>query len=376
MNMQEILNILALTHINYFHLAGLRQLYDQLGSATAVIENRHHLRDVIPDASPRLTEGLKGIDEAMKRAEAELEYDMKNDILPIPLHDSNYPQRLKECDDAPLLLFYKGNAPLNAKRVISIVGTRHCTTYGQELIQRFVYELRQRCPQALIVSGLAYGVDITAHRAALQNGYETVAVLAHGLDYLYPPRHKSTADAMIHQGGLLTEFLTMTNADKVNFVRRNRIVAGMADCTILIESAAHGGGMITARLSRDYNRETFAFPGAVGAKYSEGCNKLIREHVASLITNAHDFVEAMGWQDDVQLQQAHQEGIERQLFPNLSTEEQQVVSALSADNDQQINRLTVTSNMPISRLSAILFELEMKGIIRSMVGGKYHLING
>lgn len=374
MNMQEILNILALTHINYFHLAGLRQLYDQLGSATAVIENRHHLRDIIPDASPRLIEGLKGVDEALKRAETELEYDMKNDILPIPLHDSNYPQRLKECDDAPLLLFYKGNAPLNAKRVISIVGTRRCTTYGQDLIQRFVQELRQHCPQALIVSGMAYGVDITAHRAALQNGYDTIAVLAHGLDYLYPPRHKSTADVMLHQGGLLTEFFTMTNADKVNFVRRNRIVAGMADCTILVESAAHGGGMITARLSRDYNRETFAFPGAVGATYSEGCNKLIRDHVASLITNAHDFVEAMGWQDDVQLQQAQHAGIERQLFPNLTTEEQQVVSALATDNDQQINRLTVTSNTPISRLSALLFELEMKGIIRSMVGGKYHLI--
>ena len=184
MNMQEILNILALTRINYFHLAGLRQLYDELGSATAVIENRHHLQDVLPDASPRLTEGLKGIDDAMKRAETELEYDMKNDILPIPLHDSNYPQRLKECDDAPLLLFYKGNAPLNAKRVVSIVGTRKCTTYGQDLIQRFVKDLRQLCPQVLIVSGLAYGVDINAHRSALENGFDTVAVLAHGLDYL------------------------------------------------------------------------------------------------------------------------------------------------------------------------------------------------
>ena len=374
MNMQEILNILALTRINYFHLAGLRQLYDELGSATAVIENRHHLQDVLPDASPRLAEGLKGIDDAMKRAETELEYDMKNDILPIPLHDSNYPQRLKECDDAPLLLFYKGNAPLNAKRVVSIVGTRKCTTYGQDLIQRFVKDLRQLCPQVLIVSGMAYGVDINAHRSALENGFDTVAVLAHGLDYLYPPRHKPTADAMLHQGGLLTEFFTHTNADKVNFVRRNRIVAGMADCTILVESAAHGGGMITARLSRDYNRDTFAFPGAVGAKYSEGCNRLIREQTASLITCAQDFVEAMGWQEDTQLQQAQQQGIERQLFPTLSADEQKIINVLSADNDQQINRLTVTTNIPISRLSALLFELEMKGILRSVVGGKYHLI--
>ncbi len=374
MSMQEILYLLALTRINFFHLAGIRQLYDKLGSATAIIENKDHLQDIIPDISPRLTDGLRGIDEALKRAEAELEYDMKNDILPIPLHDDNYPQRLKECDDAPLLLFYKGNASLNALRVVSIVGTRKCTSYGQDLICRFVKELRQLCPQVLIVSGIAYGVDINAHKAALENGYDTVAVLAHGLDYLYPPRHKPTADKMLRQGGLLTEFFTMTNADKGNFVRRNRIVAGMADCTVLVESAAHGGGMITAGLSRDYNRDTFAFPGAVGARYSEGCNLLIREQVASLITSARDLVDAMGWQDDLQLRQAQQDGIERQLFPNLSEEERNVVTVLSAENDQQVNRLTVTSNIPVSRLSAILFELEMKGIVRSMVGGKYHLI--
>ena len=151
-------------------------------------------------------------------------------------------------------------------------------------------------------------------------------------------------------------------------------MAGMADATILVESAAHGGGMITARLSRDYNRDTFAFPGAVGAKYSEGCNRLIREQTASLITCAQDFVEAMGWQEDTQLQQAQQQGIERQLFPTLSADEQKIINVLSADNDQQINRLTVTTNIPISRLSALLFELEMKGILRSVVGGKYHLI--
>mgnify|MGYP002626407438 CR=1 FL=1 len=244
MSMQEILYLLALTRINFFHLAGIRQLYDKLGSATAIIENKDHLQDIIPDISPRLTDGLRGIDEALKRAEAELEYDMKNDILPIPLHDDNYPQRLKECDDAPLLLFYKGNASLNALRVVSIVGTRKCTSYGQDLICRFVKELRQLCPQVLIVSGIAYGVDINAHKAALENGYDTVAVLAHGLDYLYPPRHKPTADKMLRQGGLLTEFFTMTNADKGNFVRRNRIVAGMADCTVLVETGNLNRGVL------------------------------------------------------------------------------------------------------------------------------------
>ncbi len=371
----DILYTLALTRINYFHLAGLRQLYMQLGSATAIFENRNNIRDIIPDASPKLIHGLQNIDEPLKRAEAELEYDLAHDILPIPLNDANYPQRLKECDDAPLLLFYKGNANLNQQRVINIVGTRHCTIYGQELVRQFVADLRQLCPHVLVVSGMAYGVDINAHRQALQNGYETVAVLAHGLDNLYPPRHKPTADAMLHQGGLLTEFFTQTNADKMNFVRRNRIVAGMSDACILVESAVHGGGLITARLSRGYNRDVFAFPGRVNDTYSEGCNQLIFNNGATLITKAEDFVNAMGWTNDSLLAKAQKKGIERNLFPNLSPDETSIVQALKEENDQQINMLSVKANLPIAQTTALLFELEMKGIIRTMAGGCYHLID-
>ncbi|MBR1401885.1 MAG: DNA-processing protein DprA [Prevotella sp.] len=370
----EILYTLALTRINYFNLAGLRQLYEKLGSATAIMDHRSHLNDVVPDASPKLVQGLQSIDEPLKRAEAELEYDLAHDILPIPMNDVRYPQRLKECDDAPLLLFYKGNADLNQQRIINIVGTRHCTAYGQDLVRRFVTDLRQLCPRVLIVSGMAYGVDIHAHRNALHNGYETVAVLAHGLDYLYPPRHKPTADAMLQQGGLLTEFFTQTNADKVNFVRRNRIVAGMSDACLLVESAAHGGGLITARLSRDYNRDVFAFPGRVGDLYSEGCNNLIRDNGAVLVNSAQDFVNAMGWNDDATLMRAQQQGIERELFPSLTAEERLVAEALSVQNDQQINMLTVRTNLPIARLTALLFELEMKGVVKTMAGGCYHLI--
>ena len=343
----------------------------QLGSATAIFENRNNIRDIIPDASPKLIHGLQNIDEPLKRAEAELEYDLAHDILPIPLNDANYPQRLKECDDAPLLLFYKGNANLNQQRVINIVGTRHCTIYGQELVRQFVADLRQLCPHVLVVSGMAYGVDINAHRQALQNGYETVAVLAHGLDNLYPPRHKPTADAMLHQGGLLTEFFTQTNADKMNFVRRNRIVAGMSDACILVESAVHGGGLITARLSRGYNRDVFAFPWRVNDTYSQ----LIFNNGATLITKAEDFVNAMGWTNDSLLAKAQKKGIERNLFPNLSPDETSIVQALKEENDQQINMLSVKANLPIAQTTALLFELEMKGIIRTMAGGCYHLID-
>ena len=373
MNNNETRNAIALTRVNYFNLAGLAQLYRQLGSATAVIEHRNDLREVLPDASPRLQEAMRNIETHLKVADAEMEYNLRNGIRALSLADDDYPQRLKNCDDAPLVLFYKGTANLNRARVINIVGTRHCTAYGQDLIRRFVSELKSLCPEVLIVSGLAYGVDINAHRQALANGLDTVGVLAHGLDYLYPTRHKQTADEMLAQGGLLTEFLTNTNADKLNFVRRNRIVAGISDACVLVESAAHGGGLITTSIARDYNRDVFAFPGPVGAPYSEGCNNLIRDHKAQLVSSAADFVHALGWETDLKRMQVTRQGIERQLFPQLSNEEQAVVQALEKQNDQAINQLSLTANIPISRLTVLLFQLEMKGILKLLAGGCYHL---
>ena len=373
MNNNETRNAIALTRVNYFNLAGLAQLYRQLGSATAVIEHRNDLREVLPDASPRLQEAMRNIETHLKVADAEMEYNLRNGIRALSLADDDYPQRLKNCDDAPLVLFYKGTANLNRARVINIVGTRHCTAYGQDLIRRFVSELKSLCPEVLIVSGLAYGVDINAHRQALANRLDTVGVLAHGLDYLYPTRHKQTADEMLAQGGLLTEFLTNTNADKLNFVRRNRIVAGSSDACVLVESAAHGGGLITTSIARDYNRDVFAFPGPVGAPYSEGCNNLIRDHKAQLVSSAADFVHALGWETDLKRMQVTRQGIERQLFPQLSNEEQAVVQALEKQNDQAINQLSLTANIPISRLTMLLFQLEMKGILKLLAGGCYHL---
>ena len=374
MDTQEIINTIALTRINYFNLAGLLELYRQLGSATAAIEHRNNILDVVPDASPKLVKAFKELSEPLKRAETELVWDMKNGVVPLCMNDERYPQRLKECDDAPLMLFYKGNANLNQAKIIAIVGTRRCTMYGQDLIRRFTAELKQHCPHVLIVSGLAYGVDINAHRYALQNAFQTVGVLAHGLDDLYPPRHRQTAEEMLLHGGLLSEFLTNTNADKVNFVRRNRIVAGIADAVILVESASQGGGLITTRIARDYNRDVFAFPGPVGAPYSEGCNNLIRDNGAGLISNAYDFVKAMGWEDDAKLQQTRKSGIERELFPNLTDEELQIVKVLAKTNDLQINMLSVQSNLPIARLTALLFSMEMKGVVKTLAGGVYHLL--
>lgn len=375
MNSQETLNAIALTRLNYFNLSGLVQLYQLMGSATEVVQHRHKVRDIIPHVSDRLVEALKGMDEHLRRAEAEMAYNQEHGIQTVCLNDDNYPQRLKECDDAPLVLFYKGNAPLNQERAINIIGTRHCTTYGIDLIRRFVQDLKTLCPQVLIISGLAYGVDINAHRQALLNGYPTVGVLAHGLDTLYPSLHRQTAEEMLHQGGLITEFLTQTNADKMNFVRRNRIVAGMSDACIVVESAARGGGLITAGIAQSYHRDVFAFPGAVGAKCSEGCNQLIRDNKASLITSAADFVKAMGWEADALRQQARSKGIDRQLFPMLSPQEQQVVDVLQQYNDVPINVLTVKTNIPIATLTSLLFQLEMKGVVKMLAGGVYHLLH-
>ena len=374
MNTEEIFYTMALTRISNFNFAQALELYKAVGSAQMLYEHRNDIGDILKECSPRLTEALKDWDEPMKRADAELKYMQDHGIRGITLNDDDYPQRLRECPDAPIVLYYKGNSDLNQAKVISIVGTRHITHYGQDLVRRFVSELRLWCPQVLIVSGLAYGVDINAHRHALENGYETVGVLAHGLDQIYPYRHKETATEMLRRGGLLTEFMTQTNADKPNFVRRNRIVAGMADCTVIIESAAKGGGLITAEIAQSYDRSVFAFPGSIYAEFSQGCNNLIRDNGAGLISNANDFVKAMGWQDETLRKQTNADGIERNLFPTLTPEEQKIVGLLQQTNDLQLNILSVKTSIPIGQLTALLFQLEMKGVVKPLAGGMYHLL--
>ena len=371
---QETLYAVALTRINYFNVATSLQLYRKLGSATNIMEHRHDIRAVLPDATPRLIKALKDISDAMRRAEKELEFDESHRIKPLVFNDDDYPQRLRECEDAPLVVYYRGTADLNKQRIISVVGTRHCTVYGQEIIRKFISQLKELCPDVLVVSGLAYGVDIQAHRNALKNGFETVGVLAHGLDYLYPTAHRDTATEMLKQGGLLTEFMTSTNADKINFVRRNRIIAGTADATIVVESAAHGGGLITADIANSYGREVFAFPGNIGMPYSEGCNNLIRDNKAALITSAEDFVKTMGWEQDAKLKKAREKGIERQMFPELTDDETRIVNTLQHTNDLQANIISVKCGLPISTVASTLFNLELKGIVRLYAGGVYHLI--
>ena len=366
----DIYYTIALTRMTGFNLPIALQLYQAMGSAQAVYEHRNDIGDAIADATPRLRESMKDWDDALRRAAAEMEFITKNNIRALTFNDVDYPQRLHECPDAPIILYYKGTANLNQQYILNMVGTRRCTTYGQDLVHRFISDLRQLCPQVLVVSGLAYGIDICAHRNALQNGYETVGILAHGLDQIYPHAHRQTAVEMVKHGGLLTEYMSQTEALPNNFRQRNRIVAGISDATVLVESAIKGGGLITIRIAQEYGRDTFAFPGAVGMPYSEGCNKVIRNNMAALITSAQDFIESMGWQCVQQKPKA----VERQLFPDLSAEEQQVVSLLEQTNDLQLNIISVKTNLPIGQLTALLFQLEMKGVVKPMAGGTYHLL--
>ena len=372
MNEQEVFYTIALTHMTGFNAQMALQLYQELGGGEAVYQHRTDIGDVVPDCAPRLVEALKNWDDALKRAAAEMEFITKHGIQALAQNDDNYPARLRECPDAPVIVYYKGNADLNQRRIINMVGTRRCTAYGQDLVRHFITRLKELCPQVLIVSGLAYGIDICAHRQALTVGYETVGVLAHGLDIIYPANHRQTATEMVSYGGLLTEYTTQTEPFPNNFRQRNRIVAGMSDATIVVESAYKGGALITARIAQDYGRDVLAFPGAIGAPQSEGCNHLIRDNKAGLITSADDFVSAAGWQIDTE--RSKSTTVERQLFPELTQEEQQIVALLQQTNDLQLNMLSVKTNISIGQLTALLFQLEMKGVVNPLAGGIYHLL--
>ena len=366
----EQIYTLALTRIYGLGLVGACNLIREMGSAGDIFRYRKELPERIPGVSEKLVKALD-CPEAFKRAEEELLFAERNNIQCITLNDEQYPARLRECEDAPLALFYRGNASLNALHVVSVVGTRHATPYGEEICRNFMEELAGTCPDTLVVSGLAYGIDIHAHRAALQHKLPTVGVLAHGLDRIYPSAHRETAVKMMDHGGLLTEFMSGTNPDRQNFVRRNRIVAGMSDATIVVESAAKGGALITAELAESYHRDCFAFPGRATDIYSAGCNELIKNNRASLILSAEDFVQAMGWNTT---HRKAKEAVQRELFPELNEEEKKIVDMLQqATEGIQINTLVVRTNIPIHRISPLLFEMEMKGVIKGLAGGVYKL---
>lgn len=305
----------------------------------------------------------------LERAAREYEYVLSRHIRMIYFTDEAYPKRLLQCDDAPMMLYGVGDCGLNSVLPLAIVGTRHATAYGVDFVTRLIRGLADRCSaRVMIVSGLAFGIDIAAHRAALDCGLPTVAVVAHGLNTVYPAQHRQTAVDIVHHGGMmLTEYTSAAPVHKGNFLARNRIVAGMCDATVVAESARKGGALITARIAGAYSREVFALPGRVSDRWSEGCNHLIADNMAHLLTDADQLIEMMGWP-------VSDTGQEPSLFAELSPEEEHVRDWLAVHPDAHLNDIAVALDIPHGRLNGLLLEMEFKDIIICKPGARYCIV--
>ncbi len=301
-------------------------------------------------------------------AEAELRFIDEHHIRPLFITDENYPRRLLNCYDSPSLLYYKGTANLNCSKIIAIVGTRHHTDYGKQVTEKLIRDLCSM--NVMIVSGLAFGIDGIAHKASLKNKLATTGVLAHGLDLLYPPYHYGLALDMLKNGGLLTEFRSGTKPDKHNFPSRNRIVAGMSDAVIVIETGVKGGSMITAELANGYNKDVFAIPGRVTDSKSAGCNYLIRTNKAVLLTEAIELIELLGWEEKMEKSKVKNQ---KELFIELSKEEKIVIDILREKGNVHIDEINFRSNLSSSTVAAVILNLELQNVINSLPGKMYSL---
>lgn len=310
--------------------------------------------------------------KALRTAAEEVAFIRKNNITPLFFTDPDYPQRLLECEDAPLMLYYKGSESFLQARVVSIVGTRHATPYGKNFVDTLVRDLASAHPGTLIVSGLAYGIDIAAHRAAMHYGLPTVAVLAHGMNTIYPASHRHDAVEILSRGGLVTEYTSGQPIHRSYFLTRNRIIAGLADTVVVVESGAKGGSLVTASIANDYNRDVFALPGRVGDTASVGCNELIRRNKAALITSAQDLLEAMNWTPSPDTTPI-QASLCSEKNWTLTDDEQKILQYLRHTGESQINRMAVDLGYTVAALSALLVELEFKNTIIACPGGIYRI---
>lgn len=354
---------IALTLIPYIGVVNGKKLVAYCGGAEAVFcENKNALRQI----SGIHENIIKGIDskDVMIRAEEEMMFIEKNGIKPLFYLDKDYPKRLQHCHDSPIMLYYKGNADLNASKAVGIVGTRNITDYGRYVAEKLIEELVP--DNVMIVSGLAYGVDTAAHRAALKYDLATVGVLGHGMQTIYPAENRKLSTNMIEKGGILTEFVSGTQPDRENFPKRNRIVAGMIDCLVVIESALKGGAMITAEIANSYDREVFAMPGRVGDIYSEGCNQLIKTNKANLLVNAADIRYVMRWDVDTKVVAK-----QMRLFRDFSEDEKKVMDVFAKNNVVHIDDIIIGTDLSPSKIASILLSLEFDGVLTALPGKRY-----
>lgn len=349
-----------------------KNLIAYCGSAEAVFSEKRSKLEKIPGIGTLVADTItnSGVQkDALERAEQEIKFIEKENINPLFFTDEQFPKRLKECTDSPVMLYTKGVMNLNAERMVSLVGSRRSTSYGKKICEQVVDTLSAY--NVLILSGLAYGIDICAHRACIKNNVPTVGVLAHGLDNLYPAEHYNTSEKMLENGGLVSEFMSSTKMNPEYFPRRNRIVAGMADATIVIEATVKSGALITAELANSYDRDVFAVPGRLDDPSSEGCNLLIRANKAMLMQGAGDVIKAMNW--DVETKRsAHRQ---QELFAHLSGDEETLVNILKQKEKAHVDDISHASGLAMSRTAALLLNLEFSGVVKSLPGKVYVLNN-
>lgn len=364
--MRELLFKIAITKIPKVGAKNARNLISYCGGVEAVFNASKKELLKIPGIGEHTVKCIINQD-VLSIAEKEISFIEKHDIQPLFYLDKNYPARLKHFGDSPIMLYYKGNADLNHGRVISVVGTRKPTVQGIAQCEELIEGLKPYNP--LIISGLAYGVDVTAHRKCLEVGIETIGVIGHGFNQIYPPQHRNVAQKMINQGGLLTEYTSDLGVEQAHFPMRNRIIAGLCDALVVVETKNSGGSMISANIANSYNRDVFAIPGRVKDKSSQGCNKLIKSHKAALLESAEDIAYVMRWEKE-----DTQRHIQKQLFVELSEQEQKIVSLLRSADNISIDRITYEYNYTTSEVAAILLELELKGLVRPQPGSIFVLV--
>ena len=367
---EDLLYKIAISLVPGIGCITAKSLIAYCGSAGQVFREKEKILRTIPGVGTVLAKNIQQ-SKVLARADREVEFIRKNNVNAHFYLDESYPQRLKSCMDAPILLFSKGKPNLNCAKVISIVGTRNATAYGRDLTDKFIASLAERGYDIQIVSGLAYGIDVQAHRAALHNNLPTVCVLAHGLETVYPSLHRAIAQEMCEKnGGMVSDFLSYSVIDRKNFLRRNRIIAGLADAVIVVESAKKGGALLTAELAISYNRDLFAFPGRVGENYTEGCHFLIKSNRAGLIENVGDLEYCMNWQPG----SGTPDCLQPRLFNDLTPDEQKVVELIQIEGELTIDLICLQTGLPMNRVSPMLLSLEFSGIVKCLPGKVFKLI--
>ncbi len=367
LSQNELRYTLALQRIPNLGDISAKKLLRHVGSAEGIFtEKKSNLLKIDGIGSLRLKD--LNSKQTLDDADEELRFIEKNQITCSYFLDKNYPDKLKHCIDGPLLLFQTGNIDLQNKKIISIVGTRKITTYGSAFCEKLIEDLSPLNP--VIVSGFAYGVDICAHKAAMENGLQTIGCLAHGLDQIYPKDHKKYMSKMEKNGGFMTEFWSSDTFEKTNFLKRNRIIAGLSEATIVIESAEKGGSLVTAGIANSYDREVFAVPGRTSDSQSQGCNNLIKSQQAHLLSNAADLLYILGWQ----LNEAKPKIQQTQLFVELTEEEKIVFRYLKDKEKEGMDTIALECKILPFKVASVLLNMELKGVVRPLPGKLFQLI--